>query len=380
MKKIKDLKIVAIGGGTGLSNLLRVLKTFTSNITAVVAVTDDGGSSGKLRQDFGILPPGDVRACLVALSSAEDKMANALSYRFPEDSTLGGHNLGNLLMAGIMQAENVDVAEATGILSEVLAIEGKVLPSTVDFVEISSVMEDGLVVTGETSIVADKRNIREVFLTPANCKPLPAVLDAIAEADYIFIGPGSLYTSLISSLLVPEIVPAICASDAEACYICNLTTQCGETEKDLASQYVNIIENHCEICNMVDKVIANNGEYSQEQLAKMAEVHVKPVVCDLERLEKFGLEVLTTNLIDENDLWRHHSENFKALLEAEFKRKCEAMKLQNAKIGVVEIGTIEVGNIKDEVDDLVTDTVVKHEVETVKYKDEVGTMEMEGVK
>lgn len=361
MKKIKDLKIVAIGGGTGLSNLLRVLKTFTSNITAVVAVTDDGGSSGKLRQDFGILPPGDVRACLVALSSAETKMANALSYRFPEDSTLSGHNLGNLIMAGIMQAENVDVAEATGILSEVLAIEGKVLPSTVDFVEISSVMEDGNVITGETSIVADKRNIREVFLTPKNCKPLLAVLDAIAEADYIFIGPGSLYTSLITNLLVPEIVPAICASKAETCYICNLTTQCGETEKDLVSQYVNIIENHCEICNMLDKVIANTGEYTKLQLAKMADVHVKPVVCDMERLEKFGLEVLTSNLIDESDLWRHHSENFKALLAAEFKRKCEAIDLQNAKIGVVEIGAVEVETV---------------EVETV----EVETVEIGGAK
>ena len=312
-------KIVAIGGGTGLSNFLAAIKEITGNLTAVVAVTDDGGSSGRLRRDLGILPPGDVRNCLIALSESDVNMEEILAYNFPQDSDLAGHNLGNLLMAGIIQTDHTDFAAAIEKLSQVLAIRGRVLPSTIDNVVISGVMNDGSIIQGETSMVADSREIDRVFLTPENCQPLPAALQAIREADYIFVGPGSLYTSTITNLLVPEVTKTIAESKALVYYICNLTTQPGEMEKAKASQYVKTIERHIGQ-PIFHKIIVNDGNFHKEQLHQLKERHCRPVQCDERTLEKMGLTVLKADLIDETELLKHNQEKLRRLILQELQR------------------------------------------------------------
>ncbi len=306
-------KIVAIGGGTGLSNFLASIKGFTANLTAVVAVTDDGGSSGRLRRDLGILPPGDVRNCLIALSESDVNMEEILAYNFPKDSDLAGHNLGNLLVAGIIQSDETDFASAIEKLSRVLAIRGRVMPSTNDNVVISGVMSDGTVVSGETQMVADSREINQVFITPADCQPMPAALAAIREADYIFVGPGSLYTSIITNLLVPEVANAIMESKARVYYICNMTNQPGEMEKAKASQYVKTIYRHVGH-EIFDKIIVNDASYSKAQLEELEGQHCRPVICDERDLEKMGLKVVSGNLINDENLWRHNQDKLKKII------------------------------------------------------------------
>jgi len=312
-------KIVAIGGGTGLSNLLGTLKPFTANITAIVAVTDDGGSSGRLRRDLGILPPGDIRNCLVALSESGEDLEKMLTYKFPEDSDLAGHNLGNLLMAGLVGSGDCDFACAVDKLANLLAIRGRVLPSTIDDVSIAGIMADGTIIRGETDMVADKREITKVFLTPDDCAPLPLALKAIEEADFIFVGPGSLYTSLITNLLVPGIVDAIKASAARVYYIANVVTQPGEMERIRASQYIETISRHIG-SNIFTDVIANNCEYRPEQNKFLSDNNRRPVMCDGKQLKKMGLNVHCTDLIHETDLFRHDAEKLRKLLGEELTR------------------------------------------------------------
>lgn len=311
--------IVAIGGGTGLSNFLYTVKNITSNITAVVAVTDDGGSSGRLRRDLGILPPGDVRNCLIALSRSDVNLEELLAYSFPVDSSLAGHNLGNLMMAGLMQSADDDFATAIERLSKVLALNGRVLPSTTDNVEIAAVMTDGDIIRGETCMVDDKRQIKKVFLSPADCKPLPQALDAIADADFIFIGPGSLYTSVITNLIVPGMAEALKNTDARVYYICNIVSQPGEMECLKASQYVEAINSHIGRRNFFN-IIVNNGEFTKEQNRRLAEKNCRPVVCDSKRLRTMGLNVIAADLINDEDICKHDQEKLSALIKEEINR------------------------------------------------------------
>ncbi len=249
------LKVVAIGGGTGLSTLLRGLKTFVpvrgdstpgtpyiSNLTAVVTVTDDGGSSGRLRKDLGVLPPGDIRNCMLALSEDEQLLARLFQYRFTSGE-LEGHNFGNLFLTALSSITG-DFAEAVKLSSGILKARGEIVPSTTSNVQLDAFMDDGSRVRGETSISASRRRIVHINLVPANVRPLPQTLRALAEADLITIGPGSLFTSLVPNLLVNGIPEAIAASNAMKAYIGNLMTQANESLGMTASDHIRVLFEH----------------------------------------------------------------------------------------------------------------------------------------
>ena len=314
-----DKKVVAIGGGTGLSNLLRVLKELTPNLTAVVAMTDNGGSSGKLRQEFGMLPPGDIRSCLVALSRQEPDMERLLSYRFPEDGTLSGHNVGNILLAAIMQAEGLDFASATARLSNLLAISGRVLPATTDDVSLGAVLEDGTVLLGETQIAADSRAVRRLFLQADSCRPRPEVLAAIAEADYVFIGPGSIYSSLISNLLVPGLARALHESKCRVCYLANMATEPAELPSVNLSDSYRLLEEYFRretglAAGLIDIVIANNGCFSAAAQQSLAANNSQPIICDSAAFG--GLRLITADFVDNLNCWQHNRAKLAPVLAA----------------------------------------------------------------
>ncbi|MES1227524.1 MAG: gluconeogenesis factor YvcK family protein, partial [Armatimonadota bacterium] len=221
-------RVVAIGGGSGLSTLLRGLKQYTSNITAVVTVTDDGGSSGRLVADMGIIPPGDIRNCLVALADAEKRMSDIFQHRFTKGAgALAGHSIGNLLLAGFIERAGGDVDTALELASGVLAIRGQVVPSTRDHVRLKATLEDGSEIEGETAIVASGQTIAKLFLVPETASAHPTAIKAIEEADVICIGPGSVFTSVIPNLLIGGMVEALSRSKAKRFYICNVMTQRG---------------------------------------------------------------------------------------------------------------------------------------------------------
>ncbi len=316
----KGPRVVAIGGGTGLATLLRSIKTLTHNITAVVAVTDDGGSSGVLRREMGILPPGDIRNCLIALAQEERGLAEMLDYRFTGEGFCQGHNMGNLLMAGLTQKDNGDFAKAVQELSRILAVKGQVLPVTVDDVRICGQMADGGVVQGETDMVADPRTIRRVFLQPATCQPLPAVLQAIAEAEYIILGPGSLYTSIITNLLVPGVTAAIHHSAAKVYYICNAATQRGEMELTDAADYVTAIEEHS-VKGLIHHILVNTGPVSQAGLQRLAEAESQLVQCDVDALKARGLQVSQGHFVSVTDPRLHDEEALHHFFTQEFRKE-----------------------------------------------------------
>src|SRR5579872_7225400 len=236
----RGYRLVAIGGGTGLSTVLRGLKAYTSNLTAIVTVTDDGGSSGRLRAELGVLPPGDIRNCLVALADSESLMADLFQYRFNEGDGLSGHSFGNLFIAAMCGIAG-DFDRAIKESSRVLAIKGRVLPSTLANVALEATLADGTMVRGETSISRSALPIKRLRLVPGHCHPLPEALDAILGADIIVLGPGSLYTSIMPNLLVPGIAEAIERSKAIKVFVCNIMTQPGETTGMSASDHVRTI-------------------------------------------------------------------------------------------------------------------------------------------
>lgn len=266
------LKIVSIGGGTGLSTLLSGLKAFVGKdsvsgprpntrwietLTAVVTVTDDGGSSGRLREEFQILPPGDIRNCIAALAEDEHLLTRLFRYRFESDGHLSGHSFGNLFLAALAGVTG-DFLEAIKVSSEVLAIKGRIFPSTVEDVALVAELEDGRVIQGETNIVEARAPIRRLRLSADNCRPLPETLEAIEHADLITIGPGSLYTSLIPNLLVDGIVEAMCDSDAVKVYICNIMTQPGETDNFDVTDHLRVLFEYSPTLEL-DYVIANTA-------------------------------------------------------------------------------------------------------------------------
>jgi uncharacterized cofD-like protein len=257
---IKGPKIVAIGGGTGLSTMLRGLKAYSSNITAIVTVADDGGGSGMLRQELGMLPPGDIRNCVLALADTEPILEQLLQYRFPEGS-LKGQNFGNLFLAA-MDGISSSFEEAVRKMSDVLAVTGRVLPVTLENVMLRAELEDGHVICGESKIGTHdsyhEGKIKTVYLDPPDAKPLGEVLDAISEADVIVLGPGSLYTSIIPNLLVKGICPAIKKSNALKVYVCNVMTQPSESEGYSVYDHISALEEHS-FKGIVDCCIVNNA-------------------------------------------------------------------------------------------------------------------------
>jgi len=298
-------RIVAMGGGTGLSTLLRGLKNHSSNITAIVTVTDDGGSSGKLIQDKGMIPPGDIRNCLVALADAEKSMTDLFQHRFKNDSgTLSGHAIGNLLIAALVDQAKGDFEKAIEIASDVLAIRGRVVPSTLERVQLRAVLEDGGEITGETAIVAAGRRIRRIHLDPPNCIGYRDAVDAIQEADLICIGPGSVYTSVIPNLLVPEIAEALRLSKAPKVYICNVMTQPGESDSFSASEHVSTIIGNTER-KVFDYVMVNTGTPNESLLGKYRDVGQHMVEPDIDRIRPMGVKVLQGNFMSDSDFVRH---------------------------------------------------------------------------
>jgi uncharacterized cofD-like protein len=321
------VNIVSIGGGTGLSTLLSGLKRYVGaesgagrgadslwidNLTAVVTVTDDGGSSGRLREEFQILPPGDIRNCLVALAEDELLLTKLLQYRFKSDGDLSGHSFGNIFLTALT-AVTGDFLEAIKLTSEVLAIKGRIFPSTVDDVTLVAELADGRVIRGETEIVKSRSRITRLRLSKEHCQPLPETLAAIAYADLATVGPGSLFTSIIPSLLVDGIVSALCESRALKVYICNIMTQPGETDGFTLEGHLAAIREYCPSLEF-DYVLGNSTPISstlREKYLHEGAVQVEPI------LYTRGVDetcVVPADLLSENEVVRHDPHKLASLL------------------------------------------------------------------
>ncbi|SEF59413.1 conserved hypothetical protein, cofD-related [Caloramator fervidus] len=296
---IRGPRIVAIGGGTGLSTMLRGLKAYTSNITAIVTVADDGGGSGILRETLGMLPPGDIRNCLVALANTEPLMEQLMQYRFKEGD-LKGQSFGNLFIAA-MNGISVNFLEAIKKMSDVLAVQGKVYPVTLESVTLCAKLSDGSIVKGESKIAYEvlkrKAKIERVFLEPDNPIPLQEAIDAINEADCIIIGPGSLYTSVLPNLVIKEVAEAIKKSKALKVYVSNIMTQLGETDEYKLSDHVKAIEKHCG-GRIVDFIIANNGKTPRDYYEKYKNDGQFMVKNDVENIPEY--KVIQEDLVEIN--------------------------------------------------------------------------------
>lgn len=342
-EKTAGLKIVSIGGGTGLSTLLSGLKAYVGKesvsyaraydswietLTAVVTVTDDGGSSGRLREEFQILPPGDIRNCMVALAEDEHLLTRLFQYRFESEGDLSGHSFGNLFLAALADVTG-DFLEAIKVSSEVLAIKGRIFPSTVEDIALVAELEDGRVIRGETNIVDSRSRIKRLRLSSDNCQPLPETLDAIKHADIITIGPGSLYTSIIPNLLVDGIVEAMRDSPAIKIYICNIMTQPGETDAFDAEDHLRVLFDYSPDLEL-DYVLVNtapiNDELREKYLADgAAQVELGPAIGDGLRndqepvfIEKTNrthcFRLMCRNVLHEDGLVRHDPAKLARLL------------------------------------------------------------------
>ncbi len=328
MKLDKGPKIVAIGGGTGLSTMLRGIKRITNNITAVVTVGDDGGSSGRLREEMSMIPPGDVRQCIAALADDDDIVAKLFQYRFKTGEGLEGHSFGNLFISA-MTSICGDVVSAIKESSKVLLIRGRVLPATTADVRLIAEMEDGSIVKGESNIPEAGKKIVTLTCEPVDCKPNEEALIAIKEADIIILGPGSLYTSVIPNLLVKDITRAIDKSKAKKMYICNVMTQPGETDNYSASDHVRAIFKHAELNgatkdkNFFDTVLVNDSMPSN-LAKKYEEKDSLPIDLDISELKKMGLEVVKHKLIMDNPegLVRHSASKLARVIYYWY-RKCK---------------------------------------------------------
>lgn len=292
-------KIVAIGGGTGLSTMLKGIKKITNNITAVVTVGDDGGSSGRLRQEMGILPPGDIRNCIAALADDEDLVTKLFQYRFKVGEGLEGHSFGNLFLTALCSITG-NMVRAVHESSKVLKIRGRVLPSTLDDMKLSAEMEDGSIVDGESNIPETGKKIKRLFTNPANCKALPEVIKAIKQADLIILGPGSLYTSVIPNLLIKEISQAVSKSTAKKIYVCNIMTQPGETTNYTASDHIQAILDHANCPNIIDAVMVNNS-LPVDLSPEYEKSNSFPVLVDVSKIKAKNINVVSTRLYEENE-------------------------------------------------------------------------------
>jgi uncharacterized cofD-like protein len=326
----RGLNVVALGGGTGLSTLLRGLKELLTRrrdepasqlqpingLTAIVTVTDDGGSSGRLRRENRILPPGDIRNCMVALSQDEALLSRLFQYRFHAGRGLVGHNFGNLFLAALTHVTG-DFAEAVRVSSKVLAIRGRIFPSTVSNVSLVATLEGGSRVHGETRITASRKPIKKLALFPRSARPLPKAVEAIHEADLILLGPGSLYTSILPNLLIPEIANAIAKSKAPRVYIANLMTQPGETSGYALADHLRAIQRHTRR-RVIDWVVANRQPVSPEVAKRYRTQGAEPVVVNLGELQKLGYCVVLDSLLEEHGLIRHNPTRLARLLREEF--------------------------------------------------------------
>ena len=348
------MKIVAMGGGTGLSALLHGLKKHVqderdnkapfrevppgpnsvrlSDLTAVVTVSDDGGSSGRLRREFHVLPPGDIRNCMVALSEDEGLLSRLFQFRFTSGRGLKGHSFGNLFLTALTGVTG-DFQDAVKVTSEVLAIRGRILPSTVSNTTLEAVMQDGRIVRGETLISRSRARIGRIRLVPSSCRPLPQTLEAIDEADAITVGPGSLFTSLIPNLLVRGVAERMARSSAARIFVCNLMSQPGETTGYSAADHIRAIYDHCGLA-VFDYALLNSKPASPRLRKRYLSQRSKPVEVDVAELEKLGVCLVTGNLLSEErppsstvQKVRHHSDRLaKKVLEIAARHRSSSRK------------------------------------------------------
>ena len=337
----RPVRIVALGGGTGLSTVLRGLKDFVefrakprtggakpkippqvrpiSDLVAVVTVTDDGGSSGRLRREYRVLPPGDIRNCMVALSKDEHLLGKLFQYRFPAGRGLAGHSFGNLFVTALTNVTG-DFAEAVRVSSRVLAIRGRIFPATAQNVTLEAELEDGTIVKGETNISRSRQRIVRVGLAPRRVRPLAEVLQAIREADLILVGPGSLYTSIIPNLLVEGITEAIHKSHAKCIYIANLMTQPGETQHYSVADHVNAIYEHSRK-GLFDFVVINRKPIPAKALRRYKAEGAEPVQSSAAELKRMGIRYITGDLVRLNRVVRHDQNKLTRLLMEEFVKR-----------------------------------------------------------
>ncbi len=314
----QPLHVVAIGGGTGLSTLLRGLRRHVSlpgqpgkddaqiaDLAAVVTVTDDGGSSGRLRKEFNMLPPGDLRNCMVALSEEEDLLSKLFAHRFRAGDSLEGHNFGNLFVAALTELTG-DFAHAVQLASKILATRGRIYPATTANATLVARMTDGTEVRGETSITASKKVIAELKLDPPDAAAMPETLEAIERADLVTVGPGSLYTSLITNLLVKGIPEALAVARGTRVFICNLMSQANESLGLTASQHIERIYEHTR-APVFDYAIVNTARFSDETLERYAVEHARPIEADVKRIEELGVRCIAGEFASEDTVVRHNA-------------------------------------------------------------------------
>ncbi|MBA2527798.1 MAG: uridine diphosphate-N-acetylglucosamine-binding protein YvcK [Pyrinomonadaceae bacterium] len=321
------LKFVAIGGGTGLSTLLAGLKqrvgrdqddvVWIENLAAIVTVSDDGGSSGRLRDELQMLPPGDIRNCMIALSEDSTLLSRLFRYRFRGDGALGGHSFGNLFLAALTEVTG-DFVEAVRLSSEVLASKGHIYPATINDVRLVAELEDGTVVQGETQITASRSGIRSLRLEPEQCLPLPEALAAIRTADVITVGPGSLYTSILPNLLVAHVAQTIGDARATKIFVCNLMTQPGETDGYTARQHLEVIKKYAPEIHF-DFVIVNSRPISEEQRWRYAAEGANQIGLGEDAIDKVvngDTEVVRAELLAEGEKARHDSDSLASVVIA----------------------------------------------------------------
>ncbi|MFH1504468.1 MAG: gluconeogenesis factor YvcK family protein [Candidatus Omnitrophota bacterium] len=301
----KGPRVVAIGGGTGLSTILEGLKEYTANITAVVAVADEGGSSGRIREEFGILPPGDIRNCLVSLAEAPQLMRDLFQYRFKEGNGIKGHSFGNLFITAMTQVTGSFKA-AVEESSIVLAIRGRVLPSSLDKVRLKAEYSDGTAKIGEDKIPDEGKFIKKLYLLPEDVQPNPEVIEAIKKAEIIIFGPGSLFTSILPNLLIEEISETIAQHNSIKLYLCNVMTQHGETDGFTASDHLNMIMKHAKK-RVVNSCLVSSGRLKYRLLVNYAKEKSFPIVFDRERLKTMGIKVFEADVVSKENYLRHDS-------------------------------------------------------------------------
>ena len=299
------LALAVFGGGTGLHSLLKGIKAFTGNITAVVAVSDDGGSSGILRKEFDMLPPGDIRNCLVALADEESLMSELFRYRF-ENSDLGGHSFGNIFITALAKITG-DFGKAIHLANRILSVRGRVLPATLDKVSLEAVHDDGTKTTGEARISKSGKRIRRLNLRPCPGRPTQEVLGALRSADLLVFGPGSLFTSILPPMMNMGMVEEISASPAKKVYICNIMTQPGETDGFSVADHVEAMYDNT-AGDLFDYIVINNGSLPEPILARYAREGAEPVSLDAERLKRWKAQMVAGDLVCTEAYARHDPE------------------------------------------------------------------------
>lgn len=330
-QRSRPVRVVALGGGTGLSTVLRGLKEYVASskkekerqpiadLAAIVTVTDDGGSSGRLRREYRVLPPGDIRNCMVALSTDEHLLGRLFQYRFPAGRGLGGHSFGNLFLTALTNVTG-DFPEAVRVSSQVLAIRGRIFPSTAQNVTLEAELVDGTVIHGETNISRSRKPIRKIRLVPRRVRALPEVLEAIHSADLILVGPGSLYTSIIPNLLIEKVVQAIKRSRATCVYIANLMTQPGETQHYSVADHIRAIYGHTHK-DLFDFVVINRSRVPASVLRRYRAQDAEPVNPSFDELDRMRLSHVTGDLLHHRGVVRHDQKRLTRLLLDEFVKR-----------------------------------------------------------